>query len=303
MTRNRNKERARKEYIEKQKAKGRSKMKARKERVKLGLPTRQPHTLETLRIKDPTMVEGSDEEVEADEAQDEMSAVLSGEVTPKVLVTCTDTKVCPHTIKFCKELCEVIPNATFYSRYRSALKKLIPKAVEKGFTSVLVVNEDRKKANGLVLVNLPEGPTAHFKLSNMRLRKEVKLARGSGPIETSQSPQVLLNRFQTRLGRRVSRMLAALFPRPKDGVASVRSNRRSVTFHNQRDFIFFRHHRFEFRERASDGEKRAVLKEFGPRFTLKLRTLQNDTFDSKFGDFEFVHKRHEQETSRRKFFL
>lgn len=107
MTRNRNKERARKAYIEKQKAKGRTKMKARKERVKLGLPAKMPQTLETLRVKDVTMVTGPDEELEADEAQDEMSGVLSGEVTPKVLVTCTDSKVCPHTIRFCKELCEV----------------------------------------------------------------------------------------------------------------------------------------------------------------------------------------------------
>lgn len=37
-----------------------------------------------------------------------------------------------------------------------------------------------------------------------------------------------------------------------------------------------------------DGKK-VGLQEIGPRFTLKLRSLQKGTFDSKFGEFEFVH--------------
>ena len=83
-----------------------------------------------------------------------------------------------------------------------------------------------------------------------------------------------------------------LFPLPSSG-------RRVVTFHNQRDYIFFRHHLYGFSE---DGKK-VGLREIGPRFTLKLRSLQKGTFDSKYGEFEWVHKRHEMETSRRKFFL
>ena len=31
------------------------------------------------------------------------------------------------------------------------------------------------------------------------------------------------------------------------------------------------------------------LQEIGPRFTLKLRSVQKGTFDTKFGEFEFVH--------------
>jgi len=38
------------------------------------------------------------------------------------------------------------------------------------------------------------------------------------------------------------------------------------------------------------NEKRVGLQELGPRFTLKLRTLQKGTFDSKYGEYEFVHK-------------
>ena len=45
------------------------------------------------------------------------------------------------------------------------------------------------------------------------------------------------------------------------------------------------------------------LQEIGPRFTLKLQSLQKGTFDSKGGEFEWVHKPDVQETSRRKFQL
>ena len=46
-----------------------------------------------------------------------------------------------------------------------------------------------------------------------------------------------------------------------------------------------------------------LLQEIGPRFTLKLQSLQKGTFDSKGGEFEWVHKPDIQETSRRKFQL
>ena len=36
--------------------------------------------------------------------------------------------------------------------------------------------------------------------------------------------------------------------------------------------------------------KKVGLQELGPRFTLKLRTLQKGSFDSKFGEYEFIHK-------------
>ena len=38
------------------------------------------------------------------------------------------------------------------------------------------------------------------------------------------------------------------------------------------------------------NQKKAGLQELGPRFTLKLRSLQRGTFDSKFGEYEWIHK-------------
>jgi ribosome production factor 1 len=77
--------------------------------------------------------------------------------------------------------------------------------------------------------------------------------------------------------------------------------RQVVTFHNQRDFIFVRHHRYIYRK---EGDKtRARLQELGPRFTLKMKWLQEGSFDTEFGEFEWMSKRKQQETSRRKFNL
>lgn len=52
-------------------------------------------------------------------------------------------------------------------------------------------------------------------------------------------PEVILNNFNTRLGHSIGRLLASLFPHDPQF-----NGRQVVTFHNQRDFIFFRHHRY-----------------------------------------------------------
>ena len=74
-----------------------------------------------------------------------------------------------------------------------------------------------------------------------------------------------------------------------------------MTFHNQRDFIFVRHHRYIYKK---DGEKlKANLQELGPRFTLKLQYLQEGVFDAEFGEYEWIHKPGITEGSKKKFYL
>jgi len=172
----------------------------------------------------------------------------------------------------------------------SPLRKLSSKQKKKGFTDVVIVHEDRKKPNGIVISHLPEGPTAYFKINSLKYSKEIK---GVGE-STSHNPEVILNNFNTRLGHTIGRMLVSLFPQNPEF-----RGRRAVTFHNQRDYIFFRHHRYEFKR---EGEK-AALHELGPRFTLRLKWLQKGTFSTREGEYEWVLKRHEMETSRRRFFL
>jgi len=108
---------------------------------------------------------------------------------------------------------------------------------------------------------------------------------------TDHNPELILNNFNTRLGHSIGRMFGALFPKKPEF-----KGRRVVTFHNQRDFIFFRHHRYIF-----ETNKKARLQEIGPRFTLKLKSLQRGVLDSK-AEYEWVYKK-QQDKSKRKFFL
>jgi len=254
-------------------------------------PKQIPKTIENQRVKDETMITVADEEVEAIEAIDEMAAFFSRDRPPKLLITTADHGS-HRTIKFARDLADVIPNGKYYYRKGLPLKKIIKQCEAREFTELIIINEDRRVPNGLVVCHLPNGPTAHFKLTSSKLTNEMK--NNKKTFDKDIKPEVILNNFNTMLGHRVGRMLASLFHFEPNF-----EGRRVVTFHNQRDYIFFRHHLYGF----SDDGKKVGLKEIGPRFTLKLRTLQKGTFDSKYGEFEWVHKRHEMETSRRKFFL
>ena len=70
--------------------------------------------------------------------------------------------------------------------------------------------------------------------------------------------------------------------------------------HNQRDFVFFRHHRYIFEQKEERGQVSARLQELGPRFTLRLKSLQLGTFDTQHGEYEWKYKP-ELDTSRRRF--
>ncbi|XP_056388527.1 ribosome production factor 1 [Hyla sarda] len=278
--------------LEKRKEKLALRKKRKKERAALGdkaPPKAVPKTIENQRVHDETTVDPEDEEVAYDEATDEFAPYFNKQMTPKILITTSD-RPRGRSVRFTEQLSSIIPNSHVYYRRGLALKKIIPQCIAKDFTDLIIINEDRKVPNGLVLCHLPNGPTAHFKLSNARLRKEIK-RKGKEPTE--HKPEVILNNFSTRLGHSIGRMFASLFPHDPQFIG-----RQVATFHNQRDYIFFRYHRYIFK-----SEKRVGMQELGPRFTLKLRSLQKGTFDSKHGEYEWVHKRHEMDSNRRKFHL
>lgn len=292
MIKNKDKRRAMFKKVQQEKKK---KQKAeRRNRRRLGLPANPGHTIESLREKDETTVtdinDEDNEEVREDLENDEFSEYFRGSYEPKILVTFADNPV-SKTRMFGIELSRIFPNTLVKVRNRSSVKKICKSAEREGFTDVIIVNEDRRQPNGLLIMHLPDGPTAHFKVSNVKLTKEIKRDHKEF---TKHRPELILTNFTTRLGLTVGRMFACLFHHDPEFVG-----RRAVTFHNQRDYIFFRHHRYEFK----DG-KRVRLRELGPRFTLKLRSLQEGTFDSKHGDYTWIiaNKRHAME-SRRRFFL
>ncbi|XP_057501735.1 uncharacterized protein LOC130785565 [Actinidia eriantha] len=271
-------------------------------------PKSIPRTIENTREFDETVCKPDDEELFAGNDADEFSSVLKHECTPKILIT-TCRFNSTRGPAFISELLSVIPNAHYYKRGTYDLKKIVEFARKKDFTSVIVVHTNRREPDALLIVGLPDGPTAHFKLSKLVLRKDIK--NHGNP--TSHEPELVLTNFTTRLGHRIGRLIQSLFPQCPNF-----RGRRVVTFHNQRDFIFFRHHRYIFESKETkqiDSKVKdtkdkngfqektiARLQECGPRFTLKLISLQHGTFDTKSGEYEWVHKP-EMDTSRRRFFL
>ncbi|XP_031101579.1 ribosome production factor 1 [Ipomoea triloba] len=273
-------------------------------------PKKIPRTIENTREADETVCKPDDEELFASNDVDEFSAVLRKDQVPKILITTSRLKS-TRGPAFITELLSVIPNAHYYKRGTYDLKKIVEYAKGRDFTSIIVVHTNRWEPDALLIVGLPDGPTAHFKLSRLVLRKDLK--NHGNP--TSHIPELVLANFTTRLGHRIGRMIQSLFPQDPNF-----KGRRVVTFHNQRDFIFFRHHRYIFETKQgkqdSQGKKGkenkdqtdpqekvvARLQECGPRFTLKLISLQHGTFDTKGGEYEWVHKP-EMDTSRRRFFL
>jgi len=152
-------------------------------------------TIENQRVKDITKVESEDEEVAGDEEQDEFAAHFANARPPNVLLT-TCYKPTGGMYKFISEMLEVFPMATYYKRKGYPLKKIVEYASNREFTDIVVFNEDKKTINGMLVVHLPDGPTAQFKLSNLVLSKDIK---GHGRA-TSHKPELVLNNFDTRLG-------------------------------------------------------------------------------------------------------
>lgn len=247
-----------------------------------------PLTIEDKREYDSETGVAMDEDAKAG-IVDEFSCVLDGEVMPRVIVT-TSMHATGVSFGFCRELLGVIPDSIYYERGGNSIGEVLDWAREKGVTDVLIVKEDRRELTEMMHGHLPQGPTALYKLSSFVRGKDVP---GHGRA-TRHTPEVTCSKFSTELGVRTGRMLASLFPHRPDF-----TGRQIVTFHNQRDFIFFRYHRYVFNAKKQG----ARLQELGPRFTLKLRAIQAGLFhhpDTAKYEWKWRAK---SEVNRRKFFL
>jgi len=239
----------------------------------------EPRTIENQRqYDDNTLVLQDDEEYLKQEENDEFVPVFKGEVTPHVLIT-SGIKPSQISYSFIQDLLYVIPNSVYYKRANYDIKEVIKYSTNRNFTDVLVVKDDHSKLTTLMHIHLGTGPTALYKVLSYVPATQV----GGHGNKTSHQPELILNRFTTKLGHRVGRMLGSLFPHdPKF------EGRQVVTVHNQRDFIFFRFHRYIFNSQGN----RARLQELGPRFTLKLKNLQRGTFQ-RDEEHEWIPKRGE----------
>ena len=103
---------------------------------------------------------------------------------------------------------QLIPNAFYYPRGEHTLEKITEYATNKKFTHLIILSEKQKICNGLLLCHLPHGPTAFFRLSSYFPGSKIP---GHGR-STTHIPELILNNFNSRLGRRTGRMLGSLFP-------------------------------------------------------------------------------------------
>jgi ribosome production factor 1 len=243
----------------------------------------QQKTLDNTREVDETIVGADDPDIAAEDSFDEFAGHFLQQLPPRTVVT-TSMNPSKYIEEFLAEMVELLPNSEYRKRGKCPVKEMCDAAVKRGFTNLLIFTEDNTKKSvvmkeapvtGLWVVKLPYGPTARFKLTTLVMPKKI---RGHG-TPTGHRPELILNNFNTRLGHRMGRMLACLFPYDPQF-----KGRQVVTLHNQRDFVFFRHHRYVFEQAAPGREVKSTLQELGPRFTLKLKSLQLGIFDTQHGD-------------------
>jgi ribosome production factor 1 len=212
------------------------------ERVKTNIPA----TLENQREYDETLItDANDPDLQSDFSSDEFASFFSSaNASPKLLITTSHhPSLSGPTHIFAADLLNVFPGSTFRPRGRTflPLQKLASGAAERGFTDMLVINEERsrKKIDAMTLIHLPSGPSCRFRVSSVQTCQKIS---GHGNA-TSHLPELLLNNFTTRLGVRVARFFQCLLPKQPEF-----HGRQVVTLHNQRDFIFFRRHRYVFKD-------------------------------------------------------
>ncbi|GAM25595.1 hypothetical protein SAMD00019534_087700 [Acytostelium subglobosum LB1] len=274
---------------QRKKAKEGARKERQMERQKLGdaaPAVQKPRTIESMRRQDETVVDENDQEYQDEIEIDEFAEYFQGR-EPKVVLT-TNTNPAGCAIVFAKMFEKILPQAEYCSRRHFELKDIVKFATNREYTDIMVVNEDRGKINSLMICHLPNGPTALFKVSSITMPDKIP---GGGEM-TSHKAELIVNNFTTRLGHTVGRMFAALFPQDPNF-----KGRRVCTLHNQRDYIFFRQHRYMFESR-----EKAALHELGPRFTLKLISLQHGTFDTSSGEYIHLHKAG-MDVDRKKFVL
>jgi len=248
-----------------------------------------PKTLENTREFDETTVDINDNEIKEDEATDEFAEYFKGNQNPKVFIT-TNFKGAPKTRDFCKNFCQAFPSAEYHPRFQTTVKDLIAEGIKRNYTDMIFVTDFKKKITGMMIIHLPNGPTATFSCDDVRLSKDIEDSGTPAKVK----PEIILNNFNTRLGHTIGRMFASLFP-PQPNF----KGRQVATFHNQRDFIFFRYHRYIFESKDS-----VRMQELGPQFTLKLKTLQKGLFNPEQGEYEWISKPDLLSSkNKRKFFL
>lgn len=191
----------------------------REERIAANIPD----TIDSKRIYDETIAA----EVEGDDEFQSYFTNLLEE--PKILLT-TSANAKKPAYEFADMIMDFLPNVTFIKRKKEyTMQDMAKYCSNRDFTALLVINEDKKKVNGITLINLPEGPTFYFSITSIVDGKRIKGHGKAGDY----LPEIVLNNFNSRLGKTVGRLFQSIFPHKPE-----LQGRQVITLHNQRDYIF-----------------------------------------------------------------
>ncbi|OAF69935.1 Ribosome production factor 1 [Intoshia linei] len=189
-------------------------------------------TIESCREENEDVPMGDEEDlIEQEIENNKIGNILSK--SSKIMLT-TTIGPSKKLKRFCVDLSKVFPNTKFINRRKFTMKVMIKAAIKNDFTSIMLI-ADNGLPDCLTIIQLPHGPTICFKLSNVITRYENKK---NGEL-SNHYPELILNNFSTKVGQTIGKTFSLLFP-PKPDF----DGRRVITFHTQRDYIFFRHHRY-----------------------------------------------------------
>lgn len=180
---------------------------------------------------------------------------------PKVCIT-TSRDPSSRLKQFSKEIKLCIPNSQAVNRGNHRTDELVEACKKADFTDMVIVNETRGMPDALIVSHLPFGPTAYFTLSSCVLRHDIPECHPASQAH----PHLILDGLNSKVGKRLGRIIQALYPIPRA------ESKRVITYANNNDFISFRHHTYT----KDKGE--VVLNECGPRFEMQPYEVHNTLF-------------------------
>jgi U3 small nucleolar ribonucleoprotein protein IMP4 len=190
---------------------------------------------------------------------------------PKVCVT-TSRDPSSRLKQFTKEIKLCIPNAQAVNRGNMRVNELTEACKKNDFTDVVILNETRGNPDSMIVSHLPFGPTASFTLSSAVLRHDIPDCSHASEAY----PHIILENMETKIGKRIARILQALYPVPKP------DSKRIITFSNENDFVSFRHHTY------NKDKGKIELKECGPRFEMQPYEVKLGTWEQNDAEVEWT---------------
>lgn len=144
--------------------------KVREEHGEEAAPKGEVKTIESMRVKDETVItDPEDEEVVGEQNIDEFSTYFNLETRPKIIMT-TNRRPKGKLFNFLKEIKGAFPNVEYYERKNFQIKDVIEQAKKLGYTDLMLWYEKAGVPHSLILSHLPDGPTATFRVSGIKLR-------------------------------------------------------------------------------------------------------------------------------------